>query len=208
VFCPLKFCIKSPFGSFQSLMLSVEPEANILSVGCNARERTLFCNKKTSQRGYFLVDLTLWFVREQTLFPLAKSHRRMVESWLPVITCGFELWQATEATVSLWPLKQNICAFVRISQTFKWIGKKCWYFTVDIITSVNPGSGVTSACNKNINWWMESQILDRTQMSMIMPDHFVLFQIPAFNLRILCKSYFYFWYISMETCLSSPALNK
>lgn len=46
VFWPLKFCMNSPFGNFHNLMLSVEPDANIFSVGCKANERTLFFKSK------------------------------------------------------------------------------------------------------------------------------------------------------------------
>ena len=41
------------------------------SVGCRARARTLF----------------LWLVSTALVLPATKSHRRMVQSWLPVATC-------------------------------------------------------------------------------------------------------------------------
>ena len=67
-----------PSGHFHCLMLSGDADANMLSLGCATTARTDF----------------LWLVRVHMDLPAARSHRRMVWSWLPVITCVKEIEMA------------------------------------------------------------------------------------------------------------------
>lgn len=67
-------CMNFPSGHFHCLMLSGAPEANMYSSGWMARARTLF----------------LWCVRVQVLLPAPRSHRRIVKSCEPVMTCEME----------------------------------------------------------------------------------------------------------------------
>lgn len=70
------------------------------SLGCNTTERTLF----------------LWFVKVPLDFPAARSQSLMVASWLPLMTCGSELWHWTLATVLVWPVRVWMQALVLMSQ--------------------------------------------------------------------------------------------
>lgn len=70
-------------------------------LGCSTTLRTLF----------------LWFVNVHLLLPAFKSHKRTVESWLPVIICGSWDWHTTLATVFVWPTNVWMFVFVRMSHT-------------------------------------------------------------------------------------------
>ena len=100
---PLKLNTKVPSGHFHFLMLlpPAEPEAKEYSVGWMVRARTDF----------------LWCVSVVKVLPAARSHSRIVESILPVITWGSDSWHLTSATVAVWPAKTCIWALVRMSHT-------------------------------------------------------------------------------------------
>lgn len=89
--CPLKLNVKVPSGHFHFLILlpPAEPDAKEYSVGWIASARTDF----------------LWCVRVVKVFPAARSHKRTVESILPVMTCGSDSWHFTSATVDVCPAK-------------------------------------------------------------------------------------------------------
>lgn len=78
---------------FEYLVSITDTDSNLFiysyNVGCSTKLRTLF----------------LWLVSVHTLFPAAKSQRRMVESWLPVMICGSAACETTLAMVLVWPTR-------------------------------------------------------------------------------------------------------
>ena len=125
---PSRFWRNLPFGSCHFLILSLPPDANVNCRhthqidGVRSVTATLVQPAAVSVRTCRGCDtiarmLFLWCVSVAMVLPAARSHRRMVWSMDPVMTCGSTGFVSTDATVDSCPPSTWMLCFVRMSQT-------------------------------------------------------------------------------------------
>ncbi len=88
---PEKFWMKFPSGNFHILILSGEAEANenLYRIDQRVSRMASLQHNYTHSVGWSAIERTLflWLVSTAFVLPAARSHSRIVESWLPVTTC-------------------------------------------------------------------------------------------------------------------------
>jgi hypothetical protein len=131
-------------------MLSDDAVAKVYSVGCAQLARTPF----------------LWCVNVVYALPKRRSQSLTFESCEPVMTCGSTLWVRTLDTVFVWPARQKISSFVRISQTWGCKGVRG--------PDMHPRGGVAATCDEYVEGGVEGDAIHAAQMAMVVAHNFVL----------------------------------